>query len=218
MILGNDCIKQLNILENGLTSVSNAKIKCLLDVVNMASTNMGKRFVKHAITNPLNNDKEINLRYDCTEELITLDCNFDKCLKYICDIEKFNRKIVGSNISPNDFYNLIDSYIYVQKLYELVSKTKLNVQFLPEQIYIDQTDTFIKSCQKTFAFDELRKYNYISDIETSLFNKGLYGEIDKLVDVVKSNGLSMDQVGAKLAEYIDEVINKDEMSVKRGKR
>lgn len=205
LILGNDCIKQLNILENNTSPIHNTKIKCLLDVINMATTNMGKRFMKYSITNPLNDIDEINLRYDCAEELINTKCNYDNILKYICDIQKFNRKIVSGNIGPINFCEVVESYKFVKHLYEQVAKTNLNKKFLPNDTNIKETDDFIKNCEKIFDFEELKKYHNINDIETSIFNPNLYTDIDNLVDIVKNDGMKMEDIGNCLATYIDNI-------------
>lgn len=213
LILGNDTIFQLNILENSMSESHGHKIKCLLDVINLATTPMGKRFMKHNICNPLNDPNEINMRYDCTEELINMKLNFDPILRSIIDIQKLARKIVSKTVSPHDFCSLVNSYIRVGELCDLVKGTKLNLKFLPNPEIIKMTSDFIDLCKHTFNFEELKKYNNISDIGTSIFNKGLYSEIDKFVDQVASNGLSMEEIAEYLTTFIDTVNEDDEVMI-----
>ncbi len=198
LILGNNCINQLNITGD---TTRKSKINCLLDVVNKAITRMGKRYLRYALINPLNDVAEINLRYDCTEELINLNIDLDRVLHAICDIQKLDRKIISASISPNDLYNLIESYTNVQELFILIATTKKTKQFLPAQI--DQVNTFIICCQRIFNLEELKKYNYISDICASVFNVGVYTSIDSLVENVENDSSLIENVSNYLVSLID---------------
>jgi DNA mismatch repair protein MutS len=58
----------------------------------------------------------------------------------------------------------------------------------------------------------MKKYNSISDIENTIFNKNLYVDIDKLHDQIKNDGLTMDEIGVVLGKYIDDLINEPKKS------
>jgi len=215
LILFNDAIQQLNILENTTSIDSNTKIRCLLDVINHCTTPMGKRFLKYSICNPLNDIPEITLRYDCTEELINLKLNLDPQLQLITDIQKLNRRITLGSISPNDISMLVESLNVVEQLYMTINTTKFNIKYIPDNNSIKSMKDFVSVCTNTFNFDEMRKYNSISDIENSVFINGLYPEIDKLVDQIKNDGMTMDEIGVVLSKYIDGLIDPDAKTNKK---
>lgn len=211
LILYNDAIQQLNILDNNITT---GKIKCLYDVVNHCVTDPGKRYLRSAICNPLNNIEEINLRYDCTEELIQSKLYLDDYLRQIADIHKLSRKIVNNTISPNDLTILVESYEIIYELFVIIDKTTYNKLYAPSLEIMDMMKNFINTCKKTFHFVEMKKYDTISNIETSIFNLLQYDDIDKLSMQVQNNGLAIDEIGIILAQYIDGSIISDKKSTK----
>jgi DNA mismatch repair protein MutS len=216
LILYNDAIQQLNILENHTSNdIPNTKIKCLLDIVNNCVTPMGKRYMKYAITNPLNDIPEINLRYECTDELIKLKLDLDPQLRLISDTQKLSRRITLNTISPNDLTNLMESLNVVNEIYNIIKTTTYNAKCLPSEDIIQTMNDFINEYSKTFNLDEMRKYNSISDIEDTIFNLTLYPEIDKLHDQIKNAGLTMDEIGVALGKYIDELVKEDDNKTKK---
>jgi DNA mismatch repair protein MutS len=218
LILYNDAIQQLNILENGQSSGNpNIKIKCLLDVVNHCVTAIGKRYIKDQLCNPLTDPNEINLRYNCAEELINGQFNIDQFLRFIMDISKLSRRITFKSISPNDLVLLVESCEVVEKLYDIIKTTQFNIKYIPDEEIIKQTNDFINTCKKTLDFDEMRKYNTISDIEDTLFLKDIYVDIDKLHQNLKNDGLSMMEVGNALAKQIDDIVGDGEETTKNKK-
>lgn len=208
LILYNDAIQQLNILDN---HTSNIKIKCLYDVVNHCVTDPGKRFMRYAICNPLNNIDEIQLRYDCTAELIEKrkenKLYLDDMLRLIADIHKLSRRIIHGTISPNDLTVLVESYEVIYELYCKLSDTTNVNKYLPNVSVMHQMTNFINSCRHTFCFTEMKKYDVISHIETSIFNPSLYEDIDKLSTQVIDNGMTIDEIGTILAQYIDGIVD-----------
>lgn len=150
LILYNDAIQQLNILEN--IQQTGTKIKCLYDVVNHCVTAPGKRFMKYAICNPLNNIDAINLRYDCTEELIQNKLNLDEYLRQIADIQKLTKKILSGKITPNELTIVVESCEIINQLYHIIKNTTYNAHYLPDSSIIDNMNNFINSCRHIFNF------------------------------------------------------------------
>lgn len=205
LILGNNAIYQLNILENDALELNNIKFKSLYDVVNNASTPLGKRFIKTAICNPLNDPKEINFRYNCTEELINnnLYLTIEKELEYILDIERLIRRVYLSSIQPYDLANLFESFNYIENIYKLIESTKYNSKYLPDKQIITQLNDFLTEFKKMFNIDELKKQN-INDITASFFNKNMFSIIDELEDKMGDSVQSMEEICNVLSTYINE--------------
>ena len=205
LILGNNAIFQLNLLENNSIEISNIKFKCLFDVINQTSTAIGRRFLKHSICQPLNDKNIIELRYNCIDELIKNDLylTLEKHLGYISDIEKLARKIFLAFIHPYEFFNLIESFNGIEDIIKLLTKTKFNSSFVPENKYIKQLNEFLKICNDTFDTNELKKQN-LNDVTGSFFKKGVYPSIDELQDKVVNDILFMEEICKKLSSYIDD--------------
>lgn len=205
LILGNNAIHQLNIMENNTIDASNAKFKCLFDVINATSTAIGRRFLKKSIVNPITDSKEIQLRYDSTEEVMEkeLYMKLEKSLSGILDIEKLGRKLFLTYIQPYELGSLIESIGGINEIYKLVSKTTFVSQYCPKKDIITVLDGFIKELTKTFDIEELKKQS-LNDINCSFFKKGVYANIDDLQSKVVNNIQSMEEICSVLSGYIND--------------
>lgn len=209
LILGNNAIHQLNILENNSVDASSAKFKCLFDVVNHTSTGMGRRFLKNAICNPLNDIKEIQLRYDCIDEFLNekenkgLQLNIDAHLDCISDIERLGRKIFLGLMHPYELANFITSLCEINNIYKLICKTKYNSQYIPEKNVIDQVTHFLDHCNTTYDIVELKKQN-LNEINDTFFKKGIYPQIDEINEKMNDNIQIMYEICDTLSKYISD--------------
>ena len=209
LILGNDAVFQLNILENKLLESTNTKFRSLFDVINHTSTAMGRRFIKNAICQPLNDINEIKLRYDCIDELLddkqnkSLYLNIEAHLECIMDIERLGRKVFLGIIHPFEFANLIISFNEIDNIYKLIEKTKYNSQYKPDKKLITQVNDFLDICDKTFDITELKKQN-LDNIFSSFFKKGVYTQIDDIDYAVANNIQMMKGICNVFATYIED--------------
>jgi DNA mismatch repair protein MutS len=232
LIMFNDAIQQLNILPNStdtqrsacefvceaLRNTNNFKFECLLDVINLAITSMGKRLVKYSICNPSCDPEEIDFRYNCIEEILTLKMEEDvkQYLSPIADIQKLSKRITLNSICPRDLGLLVESFVIIINLRKLISKnTKFNRKYIPTNETIHLISDFIKDTKSIFIFSILAKYINISDIDNSIFINGIYPEIDKLSQQVQNDGTSMEEIGIALANYIDSDLTDKKSGVKK---
>ena len=99
----------------------------LLWVLDQTTTSMGARCIKNWVSNPLKNEKEINLRLNAIEELNSNFILRDKIvneLKEIQDIERIASKIAYNNASPKDYISLKYSLKVLPNIQKLLSTTK----------------------------------------------------------------------------------------------
>ena len=204
LILGGDAIQQLNITQNESLDTSNTKIRCLIDVIDHTQTALGKRFIKHAICNPLNDDDEITLRYNCIEEL--MNSNLTTYLQQIVDVEKLFRKITLALLHPYQLASLYNSCEHILIMFEHIKTLKYVLKLCPVDDVLVNIKKFIVKIKNTFVIDEL-KYG-INDIETSFFKLGLYKKIDDLVVKVVDDGESMSLICKVLSDMLDGKGNK----------
>ena len=71
LLLGNNAIRQLDILEN-FNINTKCKYRSLFHVINKTSTAIGERFLKSRILSPLTNISKLNSIYECIDELIEM--------------------------------------------------------------------------------------------------------------------------------------------------
>ncbi len=233
LILGNNAIYQLNILENTYLD-SKTKIKSVYDVVNNTSTSMGKRYMKHSLCQPLTDAEEINIRYECIEELHTfledkvhLYLGVEEMLEIIGDIEKLYRKIVYKSIHPYEFHNLLLSVKRVKSLILICQKYDNLSYYVPKKKIMRLLDKFIDEYEKIFNLALLQQR--LNDITDSFFNKGIYDEIDSMsanlvnnLELLQNiaNSLSLHIVEKKKnltskAYFIDEIIDNSLIKIKK---
>lgn len=183
LVLGNNAVYQLNVLESeSYTYTAGTKFRSLYDVVNNASTAMGKRHVKEVLLSPMIEVGRINDTYDNVQYMIDDDMyvEVEKILSTICDIEKYKRKMNLGILQPyelNDFVSSFESFI---DLSVLVKKTKL-LKIIPAKKDMSTLDKFCEECHRLFDFTKL-KSNILSNIVSSFFNNGIHEDIDKLCE------------------------------------
>jgi DNA mismatch repair protein MutS len=203
LVLGNDAVRQLNILENESIDIPNKKIKSVFDVINKTHTALGRRYLKHRLTYPLILEKDLNKCYNNIELLLkdNIYQNVQIFLKEVCDIERLERKISLNHIQPSELSDFINSYISIQYIIETLNELKLN----PKKKYVKQMNEFIEYINKIFNKDELKIQN-LTDIKKSFFVSGYDKEIDKLEESLDCEINFFNNLNDTLSELIDEKI------------
>jgi DNA mismatch repair protein MutS len=206
LILGNDAIRQLNILDSDYLDIPNKKIKSVFDVINKTHTAVGRRFLKNRLSYPLISEKDLNKNYDDIDSVLQKNIyqNIQILLKEICDIERIERKLSLSMIQPSELSDFIDSYVSIKTIIESLDKT-LHHNFIPKKKYNKQLDKFLEYFKTIFNKDELKKQN-LTSITKSFFNSKIYPEIDKIEEELDCQMNFMTNLNNILSELIDEKI------------
>lgn len=210
LILGNNAVKQLNILNNGGS-------KGLFDIVNNTSTAMGRRYLKEILEEPFINPNKINKRYDLIEILIgsepsspippasssdnsttPLYLKVENHLKYILDISRLVRRISLGIITPYELSGLYDSFIHVNGL---LSIDEIDERFGNREDLVKNVDEFIGYFNGIFDYDELIKYN--SNDARNIFKKELYKNIDELQISIENIAIFMNSICGILDKMVD---------------
>ena len=208
LYLGNNAIHQLNIFNNDVNNSSgifsnNTKYKSLFDVINKTSTSMGRRYLKYNLVNPLLDCNIINNRYNIIEYLMLEGRwkSLELRLNSVPDIERYVRKWSMGNINPLDFsYCLIG----ITNAYQCLIDSDIgnNHIDLNKSILLTDVKSLIDKTTKIFDMDELTKY-LINDITGPIFNKGIYKDIDKIINEM----LMCDGFMEKLLDKFNEMLN-----------
>ena len=127
LILDESSKKNLE-LTKGLNS--STKSGSLLEIIDKTKTSMGSRELRKWVESPLNDQEEIEKRYDIIEnflnDLMLLDDISDN-LKNIYDIERLSVKISNRNISPKEIDSLRISLEYIDKIKELLENKNIRI-------------------------------------------------------------------------------------------
>lgn len=120
LILGNDAVRQLNILETDYLDVPNKKIRSVFDVVDNTHTALGRRYLKNRLSYPLVAEKELNRCYDDIEFVLEQNTYLiiQTFLREICDIERLERKMSLLLLQPSEMADFINSYKSVSCIFD----------------------------------------------------------------------------------------------------
>jgi DNA mismatch repair protein MutS len=182
MILDNNCLNQLNVIE----ATTHQKYHSLCNLLNQASTPMGKRLFKERLTMPLLDSHEIEERYDYLEffrQEATEEGGgyryqlYENHLKNIIDLERLHRKICWGILNPSEFNQLDASYGSVMLLLQMTEKHQLP-RLVPVGL-IQRLSEYIEFYRHILDLDETTKYN-LDNIDGSFFKQGYHQGIDQL--------------------------------------
>jgi|694.fasta_scaffold23806_6 DNA mismatch repair protein MutS len=203
LILGNNAIYQLNLVESdSYNYASNTKFKSLYDIVNNASTNMGKRYIKSMLISPLTNTNEIEFIYN-NVDLMLKDNRYievEKILSNISDIEKLKRKMGMNLLQPYEMSYLMNSITAIFELINLLNNKDFK-KIIPDKKILEQLKGFQDETNNLFI-DEQLKTNILNNIKTSFFKPKIYSDLDKLLESASKDKDFMEKLCGEFAKLI----------------
>uniref|UniRef100_A0A6C0EJD5 DNA mismatch repair proteins mutS family domain-containing protein n=1 Tax=viral metagenome TaxID=1070528 RepID=A0A6C0EJD5_9ZZZZ len=209
LMLSYDSINQLNIIPNKNLQL-NTKYDSLLNLLDMTSTSLGKRLLKHSLVNPTINIDELEKRYnliDCLRQKVNVDylyLDIENMLEKVFDIEKLHRRMTIGLLNPASFSNLDISYRFITKLFNLIKDVEnphLN-KILPDSKHIDNFNLFIKDYNSKLNLDIINGCT-LNNIKKSIFTKGSYDPIDALQNKIDNCYLFFNTLGDHLSSILD---------------
>ena len=196
--LNRNTIYRLNLVHNTQED-NNTNVNSLFDVVNMTTTNIGKRTLRNRLIFPTTNTNILNKRYDLADYFINNKEKmnlFKSELINISDIERLNRKLATLKLDKeNDLLNLYISLNYINKILENVDENLLNLLSFEEKNKKEFVD-FYEKCKNIFNIDRL----YKRDI--NIFNEGYNENIDEKNSIYKKQLVIMKELCKKFTEII----------------
>lgn len=213
LYFGNKPLEQLDIISNNKNDI--------FSIICKTKTNMGKRFLREQLTQPLTSKKKINKRYNDINKIIEL-YNEDKDtlnnnLKDIADVETLLRKIQTEKIVPNQFFSFYSSF---NSIYQMFTNSKLKKIAKVKKDLLYKIKEMLDMIEYKLDLEYTSKcnfYNYVEDTQ-SLFNEDVVNEIDIMVKSIKNNGSYINILADKLSEYIIEKKTGTKMTVKYNER
>lgn len=205
MVLGNDAINQLNIIDSKFRTNAPGSVKFhnLLDVVNKASTAMGKRYVKFRLVSPYTDPSTITSIYDAVDIMLQ-DDNYETLrddLVKIHDIERLYKKLTINLLHPMQIVDFINSFVAIE---ELLLNIK-SIKQLEKRLKVSGTISIVNKLNKllsdTIDVDKAKAYT-LTEIKENIFVKGVYPELDALQEKVGDNHDIMEELLLKLEGMI----------------
>lgn len=197
LYLGNHPLSQLNIFNKNTE-------KSLYQIINNTKSILGKRFLSDALSKPLINVDELNIRYNLIDNIIKNN-NYEELgslLEDISDIERLVRRVELGIMHPYELYLLYISLYQINKLINFCNKNNLfNID--KEKSNVNPIIDYI--C-KTFNLNLINSINFTNfdEYDNNIFNVGKHKELDDLLEDINSSKSFMDNLIEKLSNLVDD--------------
>ena len=209
LVLTNNCIRQLNISDN--YSFYSGKNDSLLTLINHCKTAIGRRLCNERVLYPSLDTNTINERYNLigvfqkyNEENEEYDFKeIRRGLVGIYDIERLHRKLLLGIISPIEFYNMDSSYNKIVSLKELFMNEHYFLFYDVHRRTYDTIQEIIDFYRNIFNLDSLEKFQNTLQMDTSIFKREIFPEIDTLTDTITDNKTILGNIAKTLSKMID---------------
>ena len=216
LYLGNRALEQLNVLPTNNN-------KSLYNIVSLAKSIIGKRFLRGQLSNPISDISILDNRYDLIEKFISdnIPDKINLYLENIYDIEKIIRKMEINIVNPSEVSQLFKSLDSFELILENVNDYKFkDLQNESFDLIKKRLDKFIQKWSEKFNLEQMEKINFVNYIEddTSFFIRNVYPEVDKIQDEINTCNNFLDELVKSLSSLIDDknyfYQNKDLINVK----
>lgn len=227
LILGNDAIHQLNIIDcnlnnnviNNSSGSNHIKFKSVLEVVNKATTSMGKRFIKMKLISPYINPDTLNKIYDKVE--IMMENNYfrtiEEMLISISDIERYEHRMAIGLLHPSQLNDFINSYECINGLFSMIKENEKLVKYVKTADLRAGIKKFIFKCRSLFDFEKMKMYP-LFDIKENIFNKGIFPKIDKMQEQLDNGHSIMEELKNTLNTMINDKTMGEKLQLKYNSR
>ena len=172
--LNRSTIYRLNLIDNN-NEENNTNINSLFDIVNMTTTNIGKRTLRSRLLFPITDTNMLQSRYDLAGYFIENTNQmgeFKKELQNISDLERLHRKLASFKLSKdNDLLNLCITINYIHKIVNQINDGLLDLLDLTQD-NINEFNNFYNTLYSIFNLDNLYNRNI------NIFNKNYSTDID----------------------------------------
>ena len=197
--LNRSTIYRLNLVDN--TYEENSNVKSLFNIINMTTTNIGRRLLRNRLIFPITNKDILEKRYNLAEyfinnvELMNL---FKSELQNISDIERLNRKLAILKLDKeSDLLNLYISMNYINKIFSNIDNTLLELLDL-DISNVQECNELHKNICNIFNLDSL----YRRDI--NIFNKNYNKDIDEKHNIYQKQIVIFEKMCKRFTEIIKE--------------
>jgi DNA mismatch repair protein MutS len=186
MVLGNQTLKQLNIIDDGTMNGKRAgKYSSISTFLNCTSSPMGRRLFQQHIVNPCFNVEWLQGEYNIMTYMLDeaqfphVD-DFRTLFARLKDIEKLNRQIVLQKIYPCSLYSLYESLRTITESYQWIDGV------IREYSQPVELGGLVELFEGRFFIDRCKQITGINVFDENIFRGGFSAELDEVDE--KYNG------------------------------
>jgi len=172
MLLGNQTLKQLNILTDSHSHSQDqgrqGRLSSVANFLNHTCTAMGSRLFNKHISYPVFDENWLKTQYNLIEHVLNSPNNLEHVrlqMKNIRDIEKLARQIVLKKIYPSSLFSLYTSILAIQNIHANLDSTLLVLVGGEEEeaveggsltMGVESRQYFINYLEKTFIIENCK--------------------------------------------------------------
>lgn len=177
----------LNLLLNTLDQLNICKGQkgengdSLFSIINFTQTAIGRRTLKHLLSNPLIDKDSLNFRYSLSREIFNYtQTKFEKIkelLLKIKDIETFHRLIICNKLSYQKFWKLHSSYLAILDIVKILN---CNTNTLFDLSFENDLNSFVKEYKNIIDTENENELKVLFSQNEIFFKKGFNKDLDDL--------------------------------------
>ena len=163
---------QLNLIGNDRNDTP------LVNILNRCSTSFGSRRFKEQFLKPIIDENVLNQKYDTVDYLVN-NCMYQNItinLSKILDIERMKRKMLINKFHPHEWCGFHSSFENILCVVDTLSNSSI-CDYESKVICEDIMNHY----KDVLDLSSAGKYN-LNDIKGNIFQRGVYPDLDKLVD------------------------------------
>ena len=204
LILENHSLKQLNIIDDGMSS---GPYSSVLKHLNSCITPMGKRKLESILLNPTTDTKYLLSEYDITQYIIGNLSGFkflSSTLTDVKDIEKLTRQLILSKITPNSITNIYDNLATIKQIFIRIKDHPVVAEYLSvfTKTNITETADILRTMiSNTIDIDIAKGIDTLS-CDINFIRPGVNDELDGLISKLDINNSRINAIRGYFHEMI----------------
>lgn len=177
-------LETLDVVNRG----SSGKYSSLFGILNHCITAPGRRLLRSRLLSPTADIAELNSRYDLLEEVGPMAIQGN--LKLCYDLQRLHRRLSLGRLSLYEFTNLHQTYNNLHTILQQLSDKPIS-RFI---LFGDKSDSnrlneftdFRRAYQSVLNLDRVVNYGQVTEVTDSIFQPGVYSEVDVLEDSIQN--------------------------------
>lgn len=218
LVLANNALEQLNIINTlgrSATRHIHGNHQGVYEIMKRTKTAMGQRLFKQRLMNPITNPAELTTRYNLIDAMSSQSAMIPEILKIIApiaDFKRIERQLAQGNFPLHNLPTLHESLLSTRALHKLLSKggcggTGAISSLLLLEGDLLELENLIHRLNSTFCLNTC--VEAIGKIEGTIFQKGVYSDIDSIQADIDADSRLLADLQSALSNIVDGGAKKD---------
>lgn len=167
----------------------------LLTLLNRTTTAFGSRMFRERLLYPTIHKKELETRYSMIDLFLQdyLYTEISSYLQTIMDLERMSRRMGLGKMPPCDWMNFANSLEGAKKVFQ-----RLEHKMPPLSSCLQRLQSMMRDYTDVLDIEECGKY-MMADMYTSLFQKGVYADIDTMMEELESHFRFLEEMKVRIS-------------------